>query len=81
MRESDSMNAQDVPNTLWAFAKLRCDLGAACDPLLLQVPRVATVLKPEGVRQVRFGLKGLQGQGVEGPRILGAWEAITNKPS
>lgn len=37
---ADSMNAQDVANTMWALATMDLELGGAHEPLMQAVVRV-----------------------------------------
>ena len=77
VRVADSMNAQEVANTLWAFAKLKLQPGDASRCLVGAVPRVLSGnLEPRSVSQVRLGLDWLEEQGSDGAPMKLALQAV-----
>ena len=76
VRVADSMNAQEVANSLWAVGTLRVEMGGACGPLLQQVPRVYAAFMAMEVRQVITGLEWLEGHGGSTAEMRLAWKAI-----
>ena len=76
VRVADSMNAQAVVNTLWAFARLKVQPEDACRCLIGAAPRVAGSFKPRHVRQAYLGLEWLQAREVGGAQMKLALQAV-----
>jgi hypothetical protein len=59
LRVSNSMNEQNVANTLWACAKMGLDLGEAQEPLMCALLRVSNSMNAQNVANTLWALSRL----------------------